>query len=60
MGGFVGSPIPVSDLKFKSAGQVEEGHSFVAKINAEKANGPEAPAMYDWYHYIDGNAEPPY
>ena len=51
VGGFVGSSIPIQDLKFKSAGQVEEGHPFVAMISAENANGSEAPETFDWFHY---------
>lgn len=51
VGGFVGASIPVRDLKFKSAGQVEEGHPFVAYLSTVSANGSEAPEMFDWFHY---------
>jgi len=37
-----------SALKFKSAGQPEEGVPFVGKISASDVNGSTAPTKFEW------------
>ena len=58
VGGFVGSATPAYDQKFKSGGQPEGGHPFIAKISAADVNGNEAPFAYEWYYYETDNSSP--
>jgi hypothetical protein len=48
VGGFVAGGAKASELKFKSAGQPEEGTPFVGKISAADVNGAKAPTKFEW------------
>lgn len=48
VGGFMGGYAKASTLKFKSAGQPEEGVPFVGKISASDVNGSTAPTKFEW------------
>jgi len=48
VGGFMDGYTNASALKFKSAGQPEEGIPFVGKISASDVNGSTAPTKFEW------------
>jgi hypothetical protein len=48
VGGFMDGITLAASLKFKSAGQPEEGLPFVGKISASDVNGSTAPSKFEW------------
>jgi hypothetical protein len=48
VGGFTDSSLGISDMYFKSGGQVDEGIPFFGKISATDAAASSAPTSWEW------------
>lgn len=48
VGGYINTLQPLSDINFKSGGQVSEATPFIGKISAADAAGSSTPASFEW------------